>query len=71
MVWDAALVFIHFVMKEDQGFSEYFQLDKNQPYLLVELGAGTGAAGLTFIKRFKTSNVILTEICEECRGLIR
>ena len=60
-IWDAAYVLIHFMMKNPKGMNEFMQLDKDKDYLMVELGSGTGIAGLAFAKQFAKSKCILTE----------
>lgn len=60
IIWDAARVMVHYLSKKDHGFRDY--LGGAKLGTIVELGAGTGVAGLALAKLFSESHlVILTE----------
>ena len=64
-IWDAAYVLIHYFMKQPKGLIDYYQLDPNFHYRVVELGSGTGIAGIGFAKQFPRSELYLTEYSEK------
>ena len=60
IIWDAAKVMLHFLSKKDHGFRNY--LGEAELGTIVELGSGTGVAGLTLAKLFSDpKRVILTD----------
>jgi methylase of polypeptide subunit release factors len=61
-IWDAAYVLIHFFHKQPQGFLEYSGLDASKTYNVIEVGSGTGIAGIGMAKALKKSNFYLTEM---------
>ncbi|CDW73507.1 UNKNOWN [Stylonychia lemnae] len=60
-IWDAAYVLIHFFMKHPKGLQDFMVLEPQKSYTMVELGSGTGIAGLAFAKLFPNSTHYLTE----------
>lgn len=70
-IWDAAYVIIHFIMKNPDGFKACFNMSEDMPYKVVELGSGTGIAGIAFAKMFSKSEVYLTEMSEDSLKLMR
>lgn len=70
IIWDAARVMLHFLSKKVHGFSDY--LGEAKLGTIVELGAGTGVAGLALAKLFSDSHrVILTEYSSGCLELMK
>lgn len=70
IIWDAARVMLHFLSKKDHGFRDY--LGEAKLGTIVELGAGTGVAGLALAKLFSDpQRVVLTEISPGCLQLMR
>lgn len=57
-------------MKENQGFVDYFKLDTNKSYRIVELGAGTGIIGIGIGKKLKQAEIVISDYSEECLKLI-
>jgi hypothetical protein len=49
-IWDAAYVLIHFFMKQPHGFIDCYGLEADKTYRMVEIGSGTGIAGIGFAK---------------------
>ena len=39
-------------MKQNNGFCDIFSMDPIQKYKVIELGSGTGIAGIAFAKLF-------------------
>jgi ribosomal protein RSM22 (predicted rRNA methylase) len=70
IIWDAARVMLHFLSKKNHGFRDY--LGEAKLGTIVELGAGTGVAGLALAKLFSDSHrVILTEYSSGCLELMK
>ena len=61
-IWDAAFVLIHFFHKHSQGFLEYFNLSRESQLTVVELGSGTGIAGIGLAKILSSSQIFMTEM---------
>eukprot|EP00347_Sterkiella_histriomuscorum_P021027 403335542 len=70
-IWDAAYVLVHFFMKHPHGMLDFMSLDPSQEYLMIELGSGTGIAGIGYAKLFSKSRCILTEYSESSIKLMQ
>ena len=61
---------IYFIMKQNNGFCDIFSMDPLQKYKVIELGSGTGIAGIAFAKLYTLSEVIFTDYSEGSLNLI-
>lgn len=57
-------------MKHPNGMLDYMNLNTDKDYLMLELGSGTGIAGIGFAKQFLKSRCILTDYSESSIQLI-
>jgi len=70
VIWDAALVFLHFFAKPKHGFSDYLGPSHNIESV-VDLGAGTGVVGIAIAKKYAASRILMSEMSQGCRHIMR